>query len=343
MKKIVEKYFYQSIVVGLLIVAALVSALGYFVTNVFNIEPGYFGADRQVLLSYEDSTLTLDEGIFIAKDMQAYYEEYYLSNKSTINWDKSYKDGKTYEDVILDDTLLLLKQVFLFSEYAKANNIELTTKDLDSINADAKAYLNDNPDFVIDATGANMELLKKFYTRTAYYGKVCDEIYNKTDLTVDTEDVRQCLVAIITISPNDFDSPKETAEKIMERVGNGEVLTGVAEKYEAKISKTNIGPNSLEGNELEKFCLSLKDGQCQMLEQKGTYYIVYCYQSNDQDQTAAAKEQKKEELKDKAKMDFYNELLKKSSVKFDEDAWSFINFDTPIYTSGNIKESLLTK
>lgn len=343
MKKFVEKYFYQSIAVGLLIIVILVSILGYLVTNVFNIEPGYFGTDRQVLLSYDDSTLTLDEGIFIAKDMQAYYEEYYLSNKSSINWDKSYNDGKTYEDVILDDTLLLLKEVFLFSEYAKANNYKLTSKDLDNISADAKAYLNDNPDFVIDATGANMKLLEKFYTRTTYYGKVCDEIYNKADLTVETEDVRQCLVAIVTISPDDFDSPKETAEKIMERVNNGEVLAGVAEKYKAKVTKTNIGPNSLEGNELEKLCLSLKDGQCQMLTLKGSYYIVYCYQANDQDQTAAAKEQKKQELKDKAKLDFYNELLKTMTLDIDMDAWSFINFDNPIYTSDNIKESILTK
>ncbi len=343
MKKFVEKYFYQSIVVGLLLVVLLVLGLGYAVTNVFNVEPGYVGADNKVLMSYEDSTLTLDEGIFIAKDMQAYYEEYYLSEGYTVNWDAEYKDGKTYEETILEDTLQLLKEVFLFSEYAKANGYELTSDDQSSITSDAETYLKDSAAVLVTATGANMDLLEKFYTRTTYYSKVCDDIYNNTDFTIDTEDIRNCLVAIATISPDNFDSPEETANKILERVNNGEVMAGVAAKYSAEVTKTNIGPGSLDGNDLETLCLSMADGECKMVEVKGTYYVVYCYLSNDEEATAEAKELKLSELQDEAKLTFYNELLETMSIELDEELWATITFDTAVYTTENINDTLLTE
>lgn len=343
MKNFIQKYFYQSIVLGLLIVVSIVLLLGYLVTNVFNVTPGYIGANKQVLMTSGDSSITLDEGIFIAKDMQAYYEEYYVSQGQTVNWKVVNDNGDTYEQVILNDTLQLLKEVFLFSEYAKANGYELSENELKNIKSDVSAYLSDSPAALILATGANSDLLNRFYTRTAYYNKVCDEIYNNADLTVDEEDVRQCLVAIATISPDDFDSPKQTADKILERVNNGEVLAGVADKYGATVTKTNIGSGSLEGNELEKLCMSLKDSECKLIEIKGTYYVVYCYLACDEDKTDAAKEQKISDLKEKAKLDYYNELIKTMPIELDESAWETINFNTAIYTKDNIGDTILTE
>ena len=284
------------------------------------------------LLSAGDSKMTLDEGVFLTKNKQAYYEAYYLAEGYLIGWDKEYEAGKTYESLVLDESLTFVEQIFLFSEYAISQGMTLTDTEESGISSSVSEFLTDSGENVINATYANADLLTRIYTRTAYYDKVCEQIYNDTDLTVSDEEARQCLVAAVEISPLYFDSPERVATKIVERVNNGEVITEVATKYDVEAVKGNVGKGDMDGNALEQLCLGLKDGQCKMVEMDGSYFVVYCYLENDDEATAISKENIIAERKDAAITAFFEKLKEDMPITVNMEAWETINFDEAIFT-----------
>lgn len=295
------------------------------------------------LLSSGDTEMTLDEGIFLTKNKQAYYEAYYLANGYTINWDSEYEDGQILKDIVLEESLDFVKQIFLFSEYAKAQGMTLTDEEKSGITASAQEFLSDSRDNVLKATNASTDLVTRVYTRTAYHDKVCNMIYEDTDLTVTEEEARQCLVAAVEISPSYFDSPERTAQKIMERVNNGEIITEVATIYDTKATKGNVGKGDMSGNALEQLCLSLKDGQCEITEIDGTYFVVYCYLANDEEATEIAKENIIAERQTAAINSFFENLLKDMPIEVNMKAWETINFDEHIITEKDLESVTSTE
>mgnify|MGYP006874645804 FL=1 len=59
------------------------------------------------LFTMDEKAMTLDEAFFITKNKQAYYEEYYYTYGTSFSWDVPIEMGKTYEDLVLEETLQL--------------------------------------------------------------------------------------------------------------------------------------------------------------------------------------------------------------------------------------------
>lgn len=293
-------------------------------------------ADNALLTSgkYE---MRYDEAFFLTKNKQAYYEAYYLTADKDLDWNKIYEDNKTFSQLVLEESLDFTKEIFIFSEYAKANGITLSQSELDAIDKDVSTFLSESGTKVLNATKANADILKRVYTRTAYHDKLCEKIYNETDLTVNEDELRQCLIAAVELGPKYFDSPDETAKAIMEEVNSGQVITEVAKKYDTQARKGNIGKGTMDGNALEKLALSLKIGECKTTKIDDTYFVVYCYLEYDEEATDYAVEQKIEELKAEAVATYFENLLKEMPIVVDEKAWSTITFDKPIFTKDDIK------
>lgn len=296
----------------------------------------YPDLDDTVILSSNDYEMTFDEALFLTKNKQAYYEAYYLSSGVDLDWNVDYEDGKTFQEIVLDESLEFAKEIFIFSEYAKANGITLSDSELSSIDSEVATFLSDSGEQVIDATKVNSDVLKRVYIRTAYHDKLCNQIYSETDLTVDRDELKQCLVAAVELSPSYFTSPKDTAEAIMNRVNSGEVITEVAKLYDAEAVKGNVGKGDMEHNVLEELCLSLKNGECNITQINGTYFVVYCYLAYDEEATDLAIENKVEELKSEAVSAYYKKLLEEMPVTVNEAAWATINFNTPIFTEEDL-------
>ena len=241
--------------------------------------------------------------------------------------------------MILEESLELSKQVFVLSEYATANGITLTENEQKTIASNVDAFLSNSDSTLLKATYANEDLVSRVYTKTALYDKVREQILADKDLTIDTEDARQCLVGIVEISPEYFDSPERIAEKIYERVNSGEVIGGVAQVYDTTVEKIHVGKDSEIIDEMINFCLSLKDDQCKMTNIDGVYYVVYCYLEDDEVETAKVKEILLEEKKNDYINEFVENIEKESPITVNTDAWNTVNFDDPIYTKNNIIQS----
>ena len=296
-------------------------------------------ARETVLFTMNDKTMPLDEAYFLTKNRQAYYEDYYYTYGTSFSWNILVEQGKTYEDMILAESFELSKQVFILSEYAKDNGITLSENEQKSIVSNVDAFLSNSDSNILKATYANEDLVTRVYTKTALYEKVREQILADKDLTIDTEDARQCLVGIVEISPEYFDSPDRIAEKIYERVNSGEVIGGVAQIYDTTVEKLNVGKDSTIIQEMIDFCLSLKDDQCKMTCIDGVYYVVYCYLEDDEVETAKMKEVLLEEKKNDYINEFVANIEKESPVTVNTDAWNTVNFDEPIYTKNDIIQS----
>lgn len=329
----IKKHRFQTIICAVIIILTVALAIYMLCSKKPENQPSL---DKTILLSSGDYEMTLDEALFLTKNKQAYYEVYYLSSDMDLDWDIDYEDGKTYEEVVLEESLDFAKEIFLFSEYAKANGITISDTELSSIESEVETFLSDSNKKLIDATQVNRDVLKRVYIRTAYHDKLCDQIYSESDLTVDRDELRQCLVAAVELSPKYYTSPEATAEAIMNRVNSGEVITEVASIYDTEAVKGNIGKGSLDGNALEELCLSLKSGECKITEIDGTYFVVYCYLEYDEDATDIAEENKITELKAEAVAAYYEKLLKEMPVTVNEEAWSTISFDEPIFTEEDL-------
>lgn len=291
------------------------------------------------LFTMDEKAMTLDEAFFITKNKQAYYEEYYYTYGTSFSWDVPIEMGKTYEDLVLEETLQFTKELFVLSEYALDNDLALTADEKDAVASSVTSFMTSSDSRIITASNASEDLVTRVYTRTTLYDKVCAQILKDADLTINPEDARQCLVAIVELSPEYFDAPDRIAAKIHERVNSGEVIGGVANIYDASIEKMNVGKDTSINEELKNFCLSLKDDECKTLEINGIYYVVYCYLEDDEVATASTEEILLEEKKASYITAFVEELEKENPVTINQEAWETISFDEPVFTKDDIVQS----
>lgn len=321
--------------------AALVTIICIIVINIKpDAETDFKNYSKKTnILTMKDKSMTLDEAFFITKNKQAHYEEYYLTYGNSFSWSTPIEYGKTYEELVLEETLQFIKEVFVLSEYAKENGYELSENDLKALEANVDAFLNNSDSKIIDATNANRDIVSRVYTRTALYDKVCETILKDVDLTVDKEEARHCLVAIAEISPQYFDSPERIAEEILKRANSGEVLAEVAKIYDTTVEKINVGKSSNVKEEMINFCLSLKDDECKMTKIGDSYCVVYCYLADDELVTQSAKEVLEEEKRASHITEFVTELEKDTPVTINKKAWETINFEKAIFTKSDILQS----
>ena len=316
-----KKYKFQLSIIAIILVLTTILIV-YVLSGGFNNDTRHSDVPADtVILSSGDATMSFDEAFFLTKNTQAYYEAIYLSNDSKIDWNADTSNGTTNEAVVLEESLNYIKQIFLFSEYAKSQGMTLTEKELDAVNEEVQLFLSDSTKKVIDAAGASEDVLTRVYTREAYYDKVCQQIYGTLNSNNTDDERRTCRVAAIEISPQYFDSPDRTAKKIMEKVNSGEIITKVASIYGTEALEGSVSKGDMDGNSLEELCLSLKDGECKMTQIDDTYFVVYCYMAYDAQATQQT-----------AVQAFYDELSNKMPITLNEDIWSTVNFDTAIFT-----------
>lgn len=326
------------ICLGIVGILAIISALLIFVKPK-DTENYSSYTKKTTIFTMGDKTMPLDEAYFITKNRQAYYEEYYYTYGAAFSWDIPVEQGMTYEEAVLEESLQYSKQIFVLSEYAKDNGMKLTEAEEKVLASTINAYLTNSHSNIIKASYATEELVTRVYTRTALHDKVCEMILGDKDLTVDIEEARNCLVGIVEISPEYFDSPERIAEKICERVNGGEVIGEVAGIYDATVDKINVAKNSEVKDVMEEFCLALKDDECKITSIDGVYYVVYCYLENDETVTANAKEILIEEKKSQYITEFVENLEKENAVTINTDAWDTVNFDEAVLTKNDIIQS----
>lgn len=142
-----------------------------------------YNVDDNVFMTVDGLEISPNEAKFYAYNKQANYEVYYLANGFKIDWNAPYDDDTdmTMEDLVKKEVLAQMKELVLVSEYAKEQDIKLSEKDLNDIDALIEEFVSDSKDTLLNKTGKNKDVLKAVFTRQKYV----DKLYKKEDIAED--------------------------------------------------------------------------------------------------------------------------------------------------------------
>lgn len=301
--------------------------------------------DKSIIAKIDGSEITLEEARFYMYLQQANYEAYYLSNGQEIDWSSEYKDDEgntvSVQDEVKISCMDILYKQRLFAKKAAEWGINLDESDTEEVDKLVKEFMTDSDKDLLKKIGSNETIVRKMYEDVQLYSKVCDKLFEDNPITVTDEEAKQGLFTIAIIDSSSTDSPKETADAVLQRVKSGENITYVADKYALETSTGNVGKGDMN-NELENVCLSLKKGESDIAIVDSYYYVVYCDKDYDEDATKIAKEQLTAEKKNDYIEEYYNNLKKDAQIELFEKVFDSVKFTDHLFTKDDMETTTET-
>lgn len=146
---------------------------------------------ENVIMTINDTEISMDQAKFYAYNKQANYEVYYLVSGATLDWKATYDESGespegndiTMETLVKKEVLDQMKKVVLVSEYAKEQNIKLGNEDLDDIDALVNEFVSNSKDTLLDKIGKDKDTLSTVFTRQKYI----DKLYEKLGIADDSD------------------------------------------------------------------------------------------------------------------------------------------------------------
>lgn len=274
-----------------------------------------------------EQNVYLEEAKFYAICQQAAYEAYYVEKGVDLDWSMDPSgDGTSIQQKVKDDVMSSIQMRLIFNKHADEFDAKLTDDELKKVDSDTKDFFNNSDKAVLEASGATKKLVKRLLKEKAIYDKICDQIISNIDDS-EISATRLVKVTIATIS-KDSETPEVTAQDIENRVKSGESLKTVAEEYKLNVSEGNVGEGDMDGNDVEKLCLSLKTGEVGIVKTDKAYFVIYSESDNDVE--AAQEKVKKDAIEE-----VYQKWMKTEKFVIVDKVWDKVTFDTPIYTLKN--------
>ena len=241
-------------------------------------------------------------------------------------WSSSLPDGTSYSSAFYDDMYKFFEHMYILNQYAKANNIKLSSQDESSIDTWTDKLYEE----VSKAGGAfnniSKQDIKDIYEEYVRAGLVIDNIIEAADTEVSQSEARIVRIASIrTDSHQDILSAQAT-------ISEGGNFVSVARQYtkdelvDKKISYSELS------DALKAAIDNLTDGQVSdIIEDSGEYYIIKCISSFDEEATAENKKQLENKRVTEAVEKIYNDYGKKNELSIDKKLWDeIINDSTAI-------------
>ncbi len=142
---------------------------------------------ENVVITVNETEISIDQAKFYAYNKQANYEVYYLVSGAKLDWKAPYDKSSelsegndiTMETLVKKEVLDQIKKVVLVSEYAKDEGITLNDNDSKEIDALVEEFIADSKDKLITKIGKDKSVLTTVFTRQKYI----DKLYEKLDIT----------------------------------------------------------------------------------------------------------------------------------------------------------------
>lgn len=193
--------------------------------------------------------------------MQAESYSYMQQYTSSDVWSEALMDdnpeystyGEEFEAGIAESIEEMLLSDLHKSEY----DVEFTDADKEVCEEAAKAFLVNTPDEALEAAHANKDSVMEVLRLLTINTRVKNKIVCSADPQISDKEARQAGFACVTVSAKDIKDPENTAEKVLEKVHDGESL-----KEAAGDLPYTTGNYTVEDPEYENFV----DGLIQYLE-----------------------------------------------------------------------------
>ena len=241
-------------------------------------------------------------------------------------WGSSLSDGTSYSSVFYDDMYKFFEHMYILNQYAKANNIKLSSQDESIISTWTDKLYEEVSKAGEAFNNISKQDIKDIYEEYVRAGLAIDNIIEAADTEVSQSEARIVRIASIrTDSHQDILSAQAT-------ISEGGNFVSVARQYtkdelvDKKISYSELS------DALKAAIDNLTDGQVSdIIEDSGEYYIIKCISSFDEEATAENKKQLENKRVTEAVEKIYSDYGKKNELSIDKKLWDeIINDSTAI-------------
>lgn len=241
-------------------------------------------------------------------------------------WNSSLSDGTSYSSVFYDDMYKFFEHMYILNQYAKANNIKLSSQDENSIGTWTDKLYEEVSKAGEAFENISKQDIKDIYEEYVRAGLAIDNIIEAADTEVSQSEARIVRIASIrTDSHHDILSAQAT-------ISEGGNFVSVARQY----TKDELVDKKISYSELSDALKgaidNLTDGQVSdIIEDSGEYYIIKCISSFDEEATAENKKQLENKRVTEAVEKIYSDYGKKNELSIDKKLWDeIINDSTAI-------------
>lgn len=281
--------------------------------------------DNNAAMKIGDSDLTSGIVRYYAYNAQASYENYYMASGSHIQWNEG-KNNHTLEEQVKEQTLDDMIKKYKLINHAKDFDVkksDIRDKDVTDM---IENYKSNSAKSLKERVDANDDELKNIFTTYLMYDEICEYIKEKYNINVNKELYRQVSINLVEVTG---ENAEDTAVKMCSEINKGGKIVDVASKYKQEVIEGTLGAGDRDRDKIELACLSMKTGECVSVSTDLKYYVIYCVDDNDEKATDIIVEDKEKELLNQ-QVDL---LVKnyKDEVKLDEEMWSKINYNKPIF------------
>lgn len=258
-------------------------------------------------------------------------------------WRYSLGDGVTIGDEARQEIVNLITQLKVIRKTAEDNQITLTVDEKDEAVQLAEEIVNSAGEEDKEKYCLNVQGMTELYEDNILAEKMFYIATDDADTTVSDDEARQIDIQYIEVITKgtdrngtaismDADTKKEAAkraEKLLKEAKKSEDFLSFAEENtDSKEISVTIGrDNDLLGKDATEEAFSLKKGKISdVVEDTNTdgtsgYYIIYCVNDNNEDETYAYKEKIIEERQTGMFKDKYAEWLKECDVNISQSFW----------------------
>lgn len=237
-------------------------------------------------------------------------------------WQVALEDGRTFEDYLLEQIRVFLRDLKTMNMLADSRDISLSNGEKDRIRRIAEAYYSGLSEEDIRYMGITSDDVTFMYQQYYRANKVVGELTKDVNLEVSDSDAKVISVRQLVLDD------REQAELIRSKaVEEGKELGAAArEVTEAEVVERHMGRGQ-ETEALEEAAFALEAGQIsQVVESEGAYYLFQCVSDYEMEATKKRKAQIQEERRAWVFQQIYDQFQEEHQVTFSEEIWSDIHF-----------------
>ena len=251
-------------------------------------------------------------------------------------WDYSLGNGMTIGEEAKEEILNMVTQLKVIAAQAQAEKIELTADERDEAIRQAEKILKDASEKDKKEYGLTQQTLIEIFEGNLLANKMFYIATDDADTEVSDEEARQARIQYIflrtgsdaSLSKEEKKGAKKRAEKVLKESQKTEHFQELAEK-KSDDTRTELimgGDEKSIAQEAVASAMSLHTGEVSLLvEAEEGYYILYCVNEKDADETYKKKEEIIAERQERMFKDKYAKWLGKNEIEISKSFWKIFH------------------
>jgi len=295
------------------------------------------GFEEDAVFKIEDITCLKPEIMIYLVNTENVYDEVFGNEI----WQVPFEEG-TVESQYKESILARLAQIKAMNLLARDMGIELTDKELDTVNAASSEYMNSLSAQEISYLGVNIDIIRKMYSEYALANKVYESVTESVNPEISDDEARTITVRSIlikTYSMDDFGNKieysdamksdaKNRAYAISSRIEAGEEFEILAADYNEDEKSLYSFSRGVMPKALEEAAFNMSEGEVSdVIETEFGYHIIKCISNFDEEQTDINKVTIVNSRKQQTFTEKYDNYISSLTSNINMELWESIKYD----------------